>query len=692
MTFLRFAPLLSLPVLMILATIIFMALGIAFFRKARGTVLRTACALALFFILCGPQRVHETRLPQDDILLILRDASPSMALGNRRAQADAALASLHGQAESLAGLMVKDVPFGQTPPGSLPVHETRLMDLATDAMADLPADRLAGIIILTDGQVVDAPESAAAFPAPVHVLLTGQPAETDRRITLENAPAYGMVGQDVPLAFSINDTPASQIPAHVRLVMDGTVMREMTLATGRTHQIMVPIPHAGASLVTLECDPLPGETSLANNRAAFTLSGIRDRLKVLLVSGVPSPGERAWRNLLKSDPSVDLVHFTILRPPERPDPTPESELSLIHFPAHELFFEKTREFDLIILDQYRAMAIMLPPYLANMADYVREGGALLVAAGPEFSDPATLSRTPLGAVLPANPAGPPAIGPFTPALTRAGQRHPVTQGLDAGPPWGRFMRYLPTSPQNQTAILMQAGNDNAPLLLLARMEEGRSALIASDQLWLWARKYEGGGPHDDLLRRLVHWLMKEPDLEENALRMDLAGNQLVLGLHSMDGTEQPVSISTPSGKTQTLSLIPDADGWSSIQMPVEELGVFEARTLQEDGTPRRTFLLAGPPAAPETMNVLATDSHLSGLAKTTGGSLAWLANTPDPVLVPTLSRPNGTKPGQLALWRRNAHLVTGSIPTPFPPAGIALAFLFILALSAWITESRKEEK
>ncbi len=130
---------------------------------------------------------------------------------------------------------------------------------------------------------------------------------------------------------------------------------------------------------------------------------MRDKLRVLLVSGEPHAGERTWRNLLKSDASVDLVHFTILRPPEKQDGTPINELSLIAFPTRELFQQKIGEFQLIIFDRYARQGVLPIIYFDNITRYVRDGGAVLVAAGPDYASQTSLWRTPLDAILPAEP-------------------------------------------------------------------------------------------------------------------------------------------------------------------------------------------------------------------------------------------------------------------------------------------------
>jgi hypothetical protein len=174
------------------------------------------------------------------------------------------------------------------------------------------------------------------------------------------------------------------------------------------------------------------------------MQGIRENLRVLLVSGEPHSGERTWRNLLKSDASVDLVHFTILRPPEKQDGTPINELSLIAFPTRELFVEKIDDFDLIIFDRYQYRNVLPSLYYDYIAEYVRGGGALLVAAGPEYAGENSIANTPLVTALPAKPTGVVTAEGYFPRISDLGRRHPVTRDLEGGqaepPAWGRWFR------------------------------------------------------------------------------------------------------------------------------------------------------------------------------------------------------------------------------------------------------------
>jgi hypothetical protein len=137
---------------------------------------------------------------------------------------------------------------------------------------------------------------------------------------------------------------------------------------------------------------------------------------------------------------------------------------------------------------------------------VRDGGAVLIAAGPDYASPTSIWRTPLDAVLPAEPSGSVTEQPFRAELSELGKRHPVTrnlEGADSNPPhWSRWFRLIDT--KNPTGTTVLQGPDHKPLLILAREQEGRVALLLSDHIWLWARGFEGGGPHLDLLRRLSH--------------------------------------------------------------------------------------------------------------------------------------------------------------------------------------------
>jgi len=356
---------------------------------------------------------------------------------------------------------------------------------------------------------------------------------------------------------------------------------------------------------------LAGEISQLNNRAVVEINGVRDRLRVLLISGEPHQGERTWRRLLKADPSVDLVHFTILRPPEKDDRTPLNELALIAFPVRELFVDKIGEFDLIILDRFQNRGLLPLPYLANIANRVRQGGALLMSVGPEFSGATSLAATPLGSVLPGGPARANAVvdGPFKPVVSDLGQRHPVTEALpganpagnDAkGPDWGPWYRRI--EPGAIEGEVLMRTPDGQPLLALDRVGEGRTALLLSDQIWLWSRGHQGGGPQAELLRRIAHWLMQEPDLEENALTARVADGRLRIESRSTDaGPPGDVLVTDPDGKTETVKLHADSPGRATATRVAEVPGVWQVT----QGT-KSAYAAAGAANPPELADLRAT--------------------------------------------------------------------------------------
>ncbi|HLH10258.1 MAG TPA: hypothetical protein VKV77_00065, partial [Methylovirgula sp.] len=512
-------------------------------RGQRGALLRALGLGLVLLALFDPSVVREDRKPLKDVVAIVVDHSASQTIGNRTEQTDNAVAELKKRLAALGNVDVRVIDSSLTDSEE---DGTRLFAALSQGLADVPAERIGGVFMITDGVVHDIPADPAAlgFKAPLHALVTGHEGERDRRIELLDAPRFGIVGKEVTVAAKVIDTPHTDQPVTIHVRRDGNSIADVTAMPDERVQVPIRIEHGGPNVVELEVDGLPDELTMINNKAVLTIDGVRDKLKVLLVSGEPHQGERMWRNLLKSDANVDLVHFTILRPPEKQDGTPINELSLIAFPTADLFGRKIKDFDLIIFDRYSDQSVLPPIYLDNIVRYVRDGGALLIAAGPDYAQPEGMYYTPLGQLSPARPDGTVTEHAFRPTITGIGAKHPVTRGLpgsDETPPsWSQWFRQVNADVTRGTNIL--SGADNKPLLVLSREEKGRVALLLSDQMWLWARGFEGGGPHLDLLRRLAHWLMKEPELEEEALRAKAQGHELAIERQSLKDTIPPVKI------------------------------------------------------------------------------------------------------------------------------------------------------
>ena len=655
--------------------------------RSRGALARTA-ALALFVLaLLNPSITREDRDLLTSVAVVVVDKSPSQDFGNRTKQTEEVRAALSEKLGHVPGLEVRFVEAGQADGET---DGTRLFAALSAALSDVPHDRVAGGILITDGRVHDVPTEAAAlgFAAPVHALITGHRNERDRRVVLTAAPRFGIVGQTQTISFRIEDQGSGPGIAQVTERRDGEAIETRNVRVGASVSLNVPIPHAGANIIEIEASALDNELTEINNRAVVSIDGVRDKLRVLLVSGEPHAGERTWRNLLKSDASVDLVHFTILRPPEKQDGTPINELSLIAFPTRELFQQKINDFQLIIFDRYARQGVLPVIYFDNIARYVRQGGAVLVAAGPDYASQTSIWRTPLDAILPAEPSGRMTDGAFRARLTDLGKRHPVTRGLegaDEDPPhWSHWFRLVDTRAAKGTAVMQGPGDK--PLLLLSREGEGRVALLLSDHIWLWARGFEGGGPHIDLLRRLSHWLMKEPDLEEEALRLSTRGRDLTVQRQTMGDSVSEVTLTSPSGKTRRLTLSQAEPGVWRSTTEVSELGLWRAT----DGT-LNALANVGPPNPREFTEVTSTTEVLAPLAQATGGDVVRVESATG-VHVPRILavRSSDTFKGDdwLGLRIREASVVRGIGVLPIFAGLIGLLLLIGSLAITWMREGR----
>ncbi len=597
-------------------------------RRASALVRLLALGI-LALALLDPRLEREKRQPLTDIAVLVIDRSQSQTVDGRMERARRAEQELRAMLGGLENTEVRKIEL-RPDDGK---DGTRLVGALREALADVPPERFAGALLVTDGRVhdmLDDPKNALppGYAGPVHVLIDGRRNERDRRVVVDKAARYGIVGKQQMIRFHVEQSGGGKNGRiRVTIRVDGEEWGVLNVSPGKPVEMELPVGHAGQNITEIIAEPMAGgELSLRNNHAVVVTKGVRDRLRVLLISGEPHPGERTWRNLLKADPSVDLVHFTILRPPEKQDGTPIRELALIAFPTRELFVEKLDSFDLIIFDRYQRRAILPAVYMANVARYVRNGGAVLLTAGPEYAGVYSLYNTGLADVVPARPAGGVVRRPFRPVVPEKGRRHPVTRGLTGagglkeGPRWGRWFRVVRTDVDDDAQVVM-TGPDGGPLLVLARKGEGRIATLLSDHIWLWARKYDGGGPYVELMRRLAHWLMKEPDLEEEALEGVATAAGLAVTRRTMADSPPPLHVTGPDG--------------AEVALPMRQVEPGVWRGLVKDAAPGLYRLKSGSLerlAAMGDMDSLemraltATGDILKPLAALTGGAVRWIAD------------------------------------------------------------------
>lgn len=672
-----FDPLLPWPAIAILAALALLGTGLALWRGLSGWALRFLAGVVLVGALAQPSYQVEDRAPLSDIVLMLVDETASQQLAERADITTEAAARLEAQLDARPNTEVRRIPVpdGEGDAGTL------LMTALSNALAEEPRGRIAGILLLSDGRLHDL-ERAPDLPAPMHLLMTGKEDDWDRRLIVRNAPSFAILGEEVELTLRIEDSGAApgDTRTDILISVDGDEPDRFTVPIGEDLTLPITLPHGGLNVIEFTVPEADGELTDRNNKALIQINGVRDRLRVLLVSGEPHAGGRTWRNLLKSDSSVDLVHFTILRPPEKQDGVPVNELSLIAFPTRELFLDKIDDFDLIIFDRYKRRGILPAIYLDNVRNYVEKGGAVLVAAGPDFASADSIYRSPLADILPAEPTARVVDQGYRPAVTDLGQRHPVTSGLTGADSWGRWLRQIEVQPIKGDVVM--SGVDDRPLLVLDRVGEGRVALLASDQAWLWSRGYEGGGPQLDLLRRLAHWMMKEPELEEEALWAEPAGQSMRIVRRTLNEFVGDVTVTTPDG--------------GEVQVPLEEVspGRYEAiydgpqiglYRLEENALSAVVGL--GPAAPREFVQTIASGAALSPVIDEMRGGVMRLEEGLPSIREVRAGRPAAGR-GWIGLTPREAYETLDVRQTPLAPEWLVLLLAAGLIVGAWMREGR----
>jgi hypothetical protein len=689
---LEFAPLVSWLLLGLFLLPVAALVAFALYSRSRGAALRAGAAAALALAIANPVISEEERAPLKTIVPLIVDNSQSQRLGDRTGTTASALETLRSRLARFPQFEVREIEAGASESGGA-ATETRLFEALGAAIRDVPPSRLGGAIMITDGQVHDTPSGETGLPAdiPLHGLITGHDSEFDRKIEFVEAPRFSITGQPVTLSYQVTDAGADPEAGlvNVEIYLNGDLIFTDAAPLGEETPLELELDRAGTNIIELSVAEREGELTTANNRAVSEMQGIRENLRVLLVSGEPHSGERTWRNLLKSDAAVDLVHFTILRPPEKQDGTPINELSLIAFPTRELFVEKIEDFDLIVFDRYQYRNVLPTLYYDYIAEYVRGGGALLVAAGPEYAGENSIARTPLITALPATPTGIVTTQGYYPRISDDGLRHPVTRDLDGGqsepPGWGRWFRSIDV--EKPEGVIAMHGPDDQPLLVLNRFGEGRVGMILSDHGWLWARGFEGGGPHVGLYRRVAHWLMKEPELEEEALTASTDGQTLTVRRQTMEDATGPVVLRSPSGTETDVELEDNGNGIFSARIEADEVGIYEISNGEFS-----TLAHAGPVDAPEFRAMISTTQTLAPVADASGGSVRRVADASGAVTVPGIlpvrAGVRASGGDWLGLRTTQETELLGVTRYSFFSGFIGLALLLLILAGTWVREGR----
>lgn len=639
---------------------------------------RILLALVLAGVLSGPMAEKTTLQPEKDVVAILTDLSPSNLLEPRKALTEAALENIKQQLAAFENIE----PVFMTVEGTA-AQGTNLFRQAQARLQSIPQDRLSAIIALTDAELTDLPE-AASLPAPVHIMNTTPKDAFDRRLIVHQAPAFALLGKPQTLVVEVQDRLHDA--AEVTVIL-GAETTQMLLPTNSRQELQVTFDHAGTNALRLITPAVNGELTDRNNHATQLVTGVRENLTVLLVSGLPHNGSKVIRDLLKSDPAVNLVHFTILRTTSKLDPTPDNKLSLIPFPVDELFKEELEKFDLIIFDRYFRRNFLSTEHFENIKAHIRSGKALLVLTGPDYSTEWGLANTPLQDILPAKPTGDEYKTVFKPHLSAEGNRHPITAPFaENAENWGRMAAITPTQPVGKGRILMTGAN-NLPLMMTAEVDQGRIGVWLSSNWWFWSRGIDGGGPQTELLRRMTHWLMRQPELEEKRLNVNITGGQMTIQYHQVDPLDSLlVEISPPEG-TPSAHTLYEKDGFE-LTLPATADGLYTVRA--ENGV--LAYGVKG------NVRDLEWRSHadlgaVEALAVGTGGSFSQLSAGKTPQLRRIAAGGRLSGPGWVGLPIKDSALQTGTERAPLLPAWLGLLLVLLaLTLTWWLEAIRFQKK
>jgi hypothetical protein len=513
--------------------------------------------------------LQQTKKPINDEVAIILDNSASQQYSGKLKRSEDVLESLRERIAEIPSLTARVYSLSEFQNSDDELsgdQSTRLLPALRKILSNLDEDRLSGVIFLSDGQVSDSEETTGSELAqninkhinkPFSVALSGNDSDLDAWITLNNYSKYGKVGSNAQITFTPhysdnNGAGINNISGVVDVLDDaGNVVESRQVSYGKQVQITLPITKPRLNRYLLALRPVSGELSRINNMLPIELNGIRERMKVLLVTGKIYQGQRLWRNFLKSDPSIDLVHFNILRDVSDNPSAPEYELSLIPFPIFELFGEGIHKFDLIILDQYQGNFQIPEIYLNQVASYVTQGGSLLYVAGDSPDATMAIENSEFQSVLPIVPRGESILRSFKVKPSGLGISHPVTgnfaPNLGSSASWQRAEKV--GSIKKNAQILLEDETAN-PILAMAEFGKGRSATLLSDQLWIWSVNHQGGGPFQQLARNIIHWLLREPDLEPGQIQASITNNQLTVSKDNPYHLDDEILNITPLFKTQ----------------------------------------------------------------------------------------------------------------------------------------------
>lgn len=717
--------------------------GVSRSQRAGLAALRVAGALALLAVALELTLSLEVTSPAGPRLVVLADDSASMAIADAPGPGQKATPRVErlrelwrrGAAARAAwrerGLAVQVRRFGAdsevlTGPAEdelrldarAPASDlTRALALLAAARDEGDARPLAGVIVLSDGLAertdrgADDPLVLAAreLGVPVTTIAAGAPHLVDLALTELRAGEFAFVENVAEFTADIEAHGLVGVRTEVVLRRDGQVVATQPFTAGaagpQSVRFEVAPDRVGQFVYEIEVRPVAGEATEANNRRAFVVKVLRDKVRALHVAGRPDWDVRALRTLLGRDPNVELLSYYILRGSDDADrEDPSAPLSLIAFPTDELFKEQLGSFDLVILHNFDALSHQVGRYLSDIGEYVRQGGSLVVIGGDMGLATGDFPAPALGDVLPIEIRAPTGLktAPFRPALTDAGRRHPITAWLESSGlgDWSTLPALDSYNPvrlaRHEAAIgsaVLLRHPEGGPLLTIAEPGRGRSLVIATGATWRLGFDAElpivdGARPYDLLWLGAIRWLLRDSAADRLTLETDrptyLLGAPVILRATALSPSYAPEAGVEVAWTVSPLGAAPDAPGpltllsqgtWTtdalgraSDTLRGLSLGAYEAVARrggegQEGATQeaRRVFLVEQ--AGRELTRVASGpgDERLRRLAEATGGRALRAASDELPAEPPlAASRDLGERVDSrrdLPLWSGSAAMI-----------------------------------
>jgi len=654
------------------------------FFSNKNNFSRIFILILLIILILNPSINKDKKEYYKDIVLLVSDKSLSISETNKTEEVLNIKKKIINKIQNFSDIEIRNIEISNK---NFPIEKndqgTFIIRQIKQEINSLNKKRIAGIIVITDGQIFDKPKIESALSKiPLHFIIAGSKNEKDRVIITEGIPNYAIIGEKIKFSLKI-DSWIDDNKIATDVFLDGKNIFNENLIPNKFHEIEVPIYHSGKNILEIRISQSQNELTFFNNKKIREINGIHDKLRVMLISGEPNMGLRSWRNILNSDPSIELIHFTILRPPSKRDFTPVKELSLIPFPTQELFAADISKFSLIIFDQYSLQGVLPEKYMNNITEFVLKGGALLDIAGSNHTSQNNIINSPIKKILPSKSEGKNFVEAFTPKLTEIGKRHPITNNLDQNYEvnrWGEWYRHIKTKKIFGKTLLE---NDNYPIMIVGTIGKGRVAQILSDQSWIWIKSNQNKGPLISLLRNTIHWLLKNPELEEDFFTFSKEKNLIKLRLNTLNDQDAAAKIYHPTGKVTNLLLKNNARGQLTGSFLYSERGKYKiiANYKEKVFYPDSKDII-------ELERVLSSDKKLKEFVKLNNNISLYWADEKIPEITKIYNNNNIFGKNWIGIIERKIRKDNLQLKQSLIPWYFLLPFIIILFLLVWYRENK----